>query len=111
MLGLQSDILGYHVLGFLSCFFLFFFFVFFFVFFFSPDPFLPPSHPLPKGLQNLVVITGDPPKMGDYPKATAVFDLDSITLLHLINGLNRGVDPAGKVSAGLNIFFFFFNFY
>jgi len=49
------------------------------------------------GLHNLVIITGDPPKMGDYPKATAVFDLDSIELLKLVDGLNRGIDPAGKM--------------
>lgn len=36
------------------------------------------------------------PKLGDYPHATAVFDLDSIGLLRLVNGLNRGIDPAGK---------------
>jgi len=42
------------------------------------------------------VITGDPPKVGDYPDATAVFDLDSIGLLSMASGLNRGVDPAGK---------------
>lgn len=49
------------------------------------------------GLHNLVVITGDPPKMGDYPHATAVFDLDSIGMLRMIKRLNRGVDPAGKL--------------
>ena len=49
------------------------------------------------GLHNIVIITGDPPKMGDYPHATAVFDLDSIGLLRLVYGLNRGIDPAGKV--------------
>ncbi len=49
------------------------------------------------GLSNLVIITGDPPKLGDYPHATAVFDLDSIELLRLANGLNRGIDPAGKM--------------
>jgi methionine synthase / methylenetetrahydrofolate reductase(NADPH) len=49
------------------------------------------------GLHNVVIITGDPPKMGDYPHATAVFDLDSIGLLRLVHGLNRGIDPAGKV--------------
>ena len=49
------------------------------------------------GLHNLVIITGDPPKMGDYPHATAVFDLDSIGLLRLVSNLNRGVDPAGKM--------------
>jgi homocysteine S-methyltransferase len=49
-----------------------------------------------QGLRNLVIITGDPPKVGDYPDATAVFDLDSIGILELARGLNRGVDPAGK---------------
>jgi homocysteine S-methyltransferase len=49
------------------------------------------------GLRNLVVITGDPPKLGDYPKATAVFDLDSVELLKLVRGLNQGVDPAGRM--------------
>lgn len=48
------------------------------------------------GLRNLVCITGDPPKIGDYPDATAVFDLDSIGLLSMASRLNRGVDPAGK---------------
>lgn len=48
------------------------------------------------GVHNLVVITGDPPKMGDFPDATAVYDLDSIGLLKLIRGMNRGFDPGGK---------------
>jgi homocysteine S-methyltransferase len=48
------------------------------------------------GVRNLIVITGDPPKMGDMPDATPVYDLDSIGLLRLISGLNRGVDPGGK---------------
>ena len=48
------------------------------------------------GLRDLVIITGDPPKMGDYPFATPVYDVDSIGLLQLASGLNRGVDPAGK---------------
>lgn len=48
------------------------------------------------GLHNSVVITGDPPKVGDYPHATAVFDLDSIGILRMIDGFNHGVDPAGK---------------
>ena len=48
------------------------------------------------GIRNLVVITGDPPKIGDYPDATAVYDLDSIGLLRLVDGYNRGIDPAGK---------------
>ena len=48
------------------------------------------------GARNLVVITGDPPKMGDFPDATAVYDLDSIGLLKLASRLNHGIDPAGK---------------
>lgn len=48
------------------------------------------------GVRNLVVITGDPPKMGDLPDATPVYDLDSIGLLRLVSGLNRGIDPGGK---------------
>jgi homocysteine S-methyltransferase len=43
-----------------------------------------------------VIITGDPPKVGDYPDATAVFDLDSLGILNLARGLNGGLDPAGK---------------
>ncbi|MCB9571986.1 MAG: bifunctional homocysteine S-methyltransferase/methylenetetrahydrofolate reductase [Kofleriaceae bacterium] len=48
------------------------------------------------GLRDLVVITGDPPKMGDYPFSTPVYDLDSVGLLRVAAGLNAGVDPAGK---------------
>jgi methionine synthase / methylenetetrahydrofolate reductase(NADPH) len=48
------------------------------------------------GLRNLVIITGDPPKVGDYPEATAVYDLDSIGLLQMAGNMNRGIDPAGK---------------
>jgi len=48
------------------------------------------------GIRNLVIITGDPPKMGDYPAATAVFDLDAIGLLRMADALNHGVDPAGR---------------
>lgn len=58
------------------------------------------------GLHNLVIITGDPPKTtGDYPHATAVFDLDSIGLLRLAKGLNHGYDPAGKVMSQATRFF------
>jgi methionine synthase / methylenetetrahydrofolate reductase(NADPH) len=49
-----------------------------------------------QGLRNLVIITGDPPKVGDYPDATAVFDLDSIGILGIASGFNRGLDPAQK---------------
>lgn len=61
------------------------------------------SHVL--GIRNLVVITGDPPKLGDYPHATAVFDLDSIGLLRLLDGLNRGIDPSGKHMGAATSFF------
>ncbi len=52
------------------------------------------------GIRNLVVITGDPPKVGDYPEATAVYDLDSIGLLQMASNMNRGIDPAGKPLGG-----------
>jgi methionine synthase I (cobalamin-dependent)/5,10-methylenetetrahydrofolate reductase len=48
------------------------------------------------GIRDLVIITGDPPKMGDFPDATAVYDLDSIGILKLAARLNHGVDPGGK---------------
>jgi methionine synthase I (cobalamin-dependent)/5,10-methylenetetrahydrofolate reductase len=48
------------------------------------------------GLRNLLLITGDPPKMGPYPDATAVFDVDAIGLTNLVANLNRGLDPGGN---------------
>src|SRR5689334_21176790 len=48
------------------------------------------------GLRNILVITGDPPKMGPYPDATAVFDIDSIGLTNLVRNLNHGLDPGGN---------------
>ncbi len=48
------------------------------------------------GLRNLLLITGDPPKMGPYPDATAVFDIDAIGLTNLVRQLNRGLDPGGN---------------
>ena len=45
------------------------------------------------GLRNLLLVTGDPPKMGPYPDATAVFDIDAIGLTNLVSQLNRGLDP------------------
>jgi homocysteine S-methyltransferase len=48
------------------------------------------------GLRNLLIITGDPPKMGPYPEATAVFDIDSIGLVNLVNRLNHGLDIGGN---------------
>ena len=61
-LGLQSHLLGAHVMG----------------------------------IRNLVVITGDPPKMGPFPHSTGVYDLDSIELLRILKGYNNKVDAAGK---------------
>jgi homocysteine S-methyltransferase len=52
------------------------------------------------GIRNTVMITGDPPKVGDYPDASAVFDVDSIGLLSMANRLNHGVDPGGKPIRG-----------
>jgi homocysteine S-methyltransferase len=51
------------------------------------------------GLRNLLLVTGDPPKMGPYPDATAVFDIDAIGLTNLVAQLNRGLDP-GKNPIG-----------
>jgi homocysteine S-methyltransferase len=48
------------------------------------------------GLRNMLLITGDPPKMGPYPDATAVFDIDAIGLTNLVRNLNRGLDPGGN---------------
>jgi len=48
------------------------------------------------GIRNLLIITGDPPKMGPYPDATAVFDVDSIGLTNLVKNLNQGLDPGGN---------------
>jgi methionine synthase I (cobalamin-dependent)/5,10-methylenetetrahydrofolate reductase len=48
------------------------------------------------GIHNILAITGDPPKLGNYPDATAVFDVDSIGLTNLLNRLNHGLDFAGN---------------
>ncbi len=48
------------------------------------------------GIRNLICITGDPPKMGDYPDATAVFDVDAIGLVNIVHNLNRGLDIGGN---------------
>src|SRR5438876_3398815 len=55
------------------------------------------------GLRNPLLITGDPPKMGPYPDATAVFDIDAIGLTNMVNKLNHGLDignnPIGEPTA------------
>src|SRR2546430_6567566 len=47
-------------------------------------------------IRNLICITGDPPKMGGYPDATAVFDVDAIGLVNIVHNLNRGLDIGGN---------------
>src|SRR5229473_1366107 len=53
------------------------------------------------GLRNILIITGDPPKMGPYPEATAVFDIDSIGLTNLVYRLNQGLDPGNNPLGGM----------
>ncbi len=48
------------------------------------------------GVRNLICITGDPPRMGTYPDATAVFDVDAIGLSNIVNNLNKGLDLGGN---------------
>lgn len=48
------------------------------------------------GLKTWLFITGDPPKLGNYPDATGVFDVDAIGLCRLVTNLNRGLDAAGS---------------
>jgi len=53
------------------------------------------------GIRNLICITGDPPKMGSYPDATAVFDVDAIGLVNIVHNLNGGLDIGGNpIGAG-----------
>ncbi|MGH9485776.1 MAG: methylenetetrahydrofolate reductase, partial [Terriglobales bacterium] len=56
------------------------------------------------GLRNLILITGDPPKLGNYPDATAVFDVDAIGLANLVSNLNRGLDLGGNSVGGQTSF-------
>ena len=58
------------------------------------------------GLRNIFCITGDPPRLGNYPDATVVFDVDSIGLVNLVRRLNLGLDIGGNsigASAGFTI--------
>lgn len=54
-----------------------------------------------KKINNILFITGDPPKLGDYPFASAVFDVDSIGILKIQSRLNRGIDIGGKTIGGM----------
>jgi methionine synthase / methylenetetrahydrofolate reductase(NADPH) len=48
------------------------------------------------GVRNILALTGDPPSLGDYPNATAVYDVDAIGLVEIISKLNNGTDLAGN---------------
>ena len=52
------------------------------------------------GIRNLLAVTGDPPKLGDYPHATPVFDVNSVGLVRILGGLNQGLDLAGNPLGG-----------
>jgi len=48
------------------------------------------------GIRNILAMTGDPPRAGDYVNATAVFDVDTVGLIRILTGMNRGVDVTGN---------------
>jgi homocysteine S-methyltransferase len=55
------------------------------------------------GLRNILCMTGDPTKLGNYPDATAVFDVDSIGLVNIVRRLNHGLDiGANAIGASTN---------
>ena len=51
------------------------------------------------GVRNIIALTGDPPSLGDYPDSSAVYDVDSIGLIRILDRLNTGADSAGRRSA------------
>ncbi len=56
------------------------------------------------GLHNILCLTGDPPKLGNYPDATAVFDVDAIGLVNIVRRLNHGLDiGANSIGASTNL--------
>jgi len=57
------------------------------------------------GLRNILAVTGDPPKMGTYPDATAVFDIDAVGLINFIQLMNKGLDFSGKPIGGQTALF------
>ncbi len=48
------------------------------------------------GVRNIIALTGDPPRIGDYPTGTGVWDVDSIGLIEILTRLNRGEDQSGS---------------
>ena len=57
------------------------------------------------GIRNVLALTGDPPRLGDYPNATAVWDVDSIGLIAILKRLNTGKDWAGTSIGRASRFF------
>jgi len=57
------------------------------------------------GMKNVLALTGDHPSFGDHPEAKPVFDIDSVQLLKIISGLNKGVDSVGNKLEGKTDFF------
>jgi methionine synthase / methylenetetrahydrofolate reductase(NADPH) len=48
------------------------------------------------GIRNILAMTGDPPRTGDYVNATAVFDVDAVGLIRILAGMNQGLDATGN---------------
>jgi homocysteine S-methyltransferase len=48
------------------------------------------------GVRNIIALTGDPPRIGDYPTGTGIWDIDSIGLIEMLTRLNQAEDPAGR---------------
>jgi homocysteine S-methyltransferase len=48
------------------------------------------------GIRNVVLVTGDPPRLGDYPDATTVSDVDAVGLTNMVSRLNNGLDMGGN---------------
>ena len=48
------------------------------------------------GVRNVIALTGDPPRVGDYPNATAVWDVDAVGLISILKRLNEGRDFSGN---------------
>ncbi len=56
------------------------------------------------GLRNILCLTGDPPSLGDYPNATAVYDTDAVGLMKIVHQMNQGTDQAGTSIGGVTRF-------